>query len=289
MRSQEYTEFAPIGAEWYYIDGIYYPYPPLFHYIVTRDTIIENQSCKIITVSLVDSNIVKETIIIKNDHGKIYYLFNNKFHLIYDYTANIGDTLNLTCRYKTTGEYYRVDSIFSFLCKVQDIQDIEIDGQILKKYQSVPLSLSEGVFDYNYIEKVGNESNFIYTTNMYPEPTVYHSRFRCYMESELTIKADWWKTTNLPCDYLPSVNILDIYNQDNHYIYPNPFYSSFSISLKDKGILFLKDITGKIVYQSVVQEGDNIIDTHASLSSGIYFIELELGKIKVKPIKIIKK
>jgi hypothetical protein len=288
MRGQEYTEFAPVGAEWYYIDGHRFPYTPLFHYVVSGDTIIENQSCKIITVYSVDSNMVKETLIIKNDQGKVYYLFNNEFYLIYDYTANIGDTLNLTWRYQTQWNQ-ATDSIFLFSCKVQNIIDIEIDGQILKEYLTVSLSGSGiEMFNYNYIEKVGNQYEFIETKRDFDETADVYRLLRCYIESELTIKADWWKTTNLPCDYLPSVNISE-YNQDNQYIYPNPFYSSFSISLKDKGMLFIKDIFGRIVYQSEVQEGDNIIDPPASLSSGIYFIELELEKIKVKPMKIIKK
>jgi hypothetical protein len=292
-QAQEYSEFAPIGAEWYYIDGHGSPFTSLFHYVVTGDTIIEDQPCKIITVYSVDSNTVKETLIIKNDQGKIYYLFNNEFYLIYDYTANIGDTLNLICRYRTHPEQM-TDSIFPFSCKVQNIVDIEIDGQILKEYQTVSfVSLSEsGWFNYNYIEKIGDRSEFIYTNRKYFETADVHRYLRCYIESELTIKTDWWKNFGFPCNYLPDVSISNIYNQDNYCIYPNPFSNSFTISLKDKdrGILFIKDILGKIVYQSEIQEGNNIIDvSSASLMPSIYFVELELEKIKVKPIKIIKK
>jgi hypothetical protein len=287
IKGQEPTEFAPIGAEWYNIDGHRFPYTPLFHYVVTGDTIIEDQSAKIITVYLVDSNTIKETLIVKDDHGKVYYLFNDEFHLIYDYTANIGDTLNLTWRYQTQWNK-ATDSIISSLYKVQNIIDIEMDGQILKEYQIVPLSETDFV-PYSYIEKIGNEYEFILTKHKYPETTDIYRRLRCYIESELTIKADWWKEMNLPCDYLLSVNISDVYDQESYCVYPNPFYNSITISLKEKGMLFLKDITGKIVYQSEVQEGDNMIDVPASLSPSIYFVELELKEIKVKPIKIIKK
>ena len=71
LRAQ--TEFAPIGAEWYYnyVCGLD-PRSHFNHVVSESDTIIEGYNCRVLRQYYDTSNIANKTYILKQEQRKIY-------------------------------------------------------------------------------------------------------------------------------------------------------------------------------------------------------------------------
>jgi len=108
------TEFAPIGAEWYYNN--YWSNYDYFDYIVVeKDTIIEGNNCRVLKQYPTNSTTASETYIIKQEQNKIYHYYHNRFNLLFDFDAKVGDVVEFSFMYKAyksvLAARYRVESI----------------------------------------------------------------------------------------------------------------------------------------------------------------------------------
>lgn len=72
----------------------------------------------------------------------------------------------------------------------------------------------------------------------------------------------------------PSLSVENL-NSSDFSIFPNPANSSFAISNTPSGAnLFITDITGKLVYQSLVAGEQTVINV-SDFTTGIYFVNVE--------------
>lgn len=82
-------EFAPVGAIWYhYFEGEdeFPDYP--FQYSVQNDTLIDNHYCTIIKDERYGG-----TEIVRSDGDQVYIYREPNFHLLFDFSAELGDTI----------------------------------------------------------------------------------------------------------------------------------------------------------------------------------------------------
>ena len=278
------TEFAPIGAEWYYTYTFGYSPNHFNHIISEKDTIVEGNNCRILRQYYDDSNIANEKYIIKQEQSKVYYYYQDQFNLLYDFDAEVNDTVKFSLmgvKYFFDGNqnpaFYSKDTIFSIRFVVKDIT---INAQNLKTFTTE--ALEEDVFDtyfpssYIYTEKIGLHSEFILKIeDIYyiPEFPPYNS-LRCYSDADFSFISDEWTTISLPCDYSLSSNINTLKDEENVKIYPNPFSNNIFVSTNNGGNVTIIDISGKIIHYSELSNGVNKISTN-HFSKGTYFVKVQ--------------
>ena len=293
------TEFAPIGAEWYYTYTFGCCPENHFNHIVSEeDTIIEGSNCRILRKYYDNSTIASEKYIIKQEQGKVYYYYQDQFNLLLDFDAEVGDTIKLTFMYK---RYYDdnypsgKDTIFSARYKVEDIT---INAQNLKSFKIKVLD--EDVLDfygipvppyeyqtYSYIEKIGIHSEFMPVFDNVPHPSIeVYLWLRCYHDVDFSFISDEWAVMLLPCNHTISANIKTL-KDENVKVYPNPFNDNIFVFTDNGGSIEIIDILGKIVYSSRLLNGINKIST-THLCKGIFLAKIQSKNQDLQIFKIIK-
>lgn len=283
------TEFAPIGAEWYYsapgLSG-----NPLYSYekyVSRRDTVIEGKVCKIIR-SQNFSEVMYEA------DSKVYYRFRNDFKLIYDFDVTVGDTIGFDFKSYSPNSY-KVDTTYLIKCVVEQIDTIVIRDQKLRKiYTSVirnnQLTHLVWLSEYIYIEKVGYDYDFMY---ILPIPSIESMHnLRCYNDQKVNYISDWWNYQNKACDFSTLVS-KDI-DAENHTfsVTPNPVSDVIAVTVSNYNSseqyrLKLYDSTGTIVLKVSLNSSTNVLDL-SQLAKGIYYIIIHNNSFAFKPYKIIK-
>lgn len=218
------TEFAPLGAEWYYTYGEGMGQKGAGYYLLksTKDTIIDSKECKVLSRTLVSSEGISfnegQSIVYHNTtENKVYrYLYGN-FYLLYDFTKQAGDTLVI----KVPRSVSRYDSIVTVVDSV-GIETFSHNIQ-LKSFYVHSINSFLYIFFGKIIERIGN-LHFLFPVNQLfcdsgcPEP------LRCYNDDKISFRLDQG-----PCDAVyPSTNT-NIVNTTDMSVFPNPFTNSFTI------------------------------------------------------------
>ena len=199
LRAQ--TEFAPLGATWYYsvADGNGNPLGSYEKYVSIADTIIDGKNCRLV-VSPTD------TIIFYSNNGKIYNVFRGHFLLTYDFGAKVGDTIAIDFRANKPYSFV-TDTFYTVQCVVKKA-DLLINSNLKNyKLEMIPRGDLEGYTfgTYSYVENVGYEDvpMFKLTNFVSPGITVGTCYLRCYEDTNLKYTSDWWKQmgSTIP-DYL---------------------------------------------------------------------------------------
>ena len=71
------------------------------------------------------------------------------------------------------------------------------------------------------------------------------------------------------------------------FIYPNPIEDIMIISSKINGVVTLFDVTGKILFQQMIEAGENKFSM-LFITSGVYIANIELSNGKIENQKLIK-
>jgi hypothetical protein len=288
VQGQEYAEFAPIGAEWYYTYTYLDPLENCTKYSVEKDTLIEETLCKMVVSS------AGNTVIFKQDGGKIYYYFNEQFNLIYDYGVQISDEIVFTFKW-----HIREDSVslVPVKCIVNDIQQIEING---KQYKHFVTTIDTSFDDrwscvsnrnYEYIEQIGHPRVFMEELTSMINAAQYTIELRCYTEEEFYYISPWWqKYGDLPCDYWGHTGINKSNLIDSISVFPNPvqneLYFIYSETQNPVQCEILSP-TGQSLMRFNADNQNKSVNI-SQLSSGIYFLKYQIDN-KYIIRKIIKK
>ena len=124
------TEFAPIGAEWYYTYTFGCCPEEHFNRVVSeKDTIVEGYNCRVLRQYYDNSNIANEKYIIKQEQGKVYYYYQDQFNLLFDFDAEVNDIVEftllkdtiLTVRYQIENITTNAQNLKTFTTKFIDI------------------------------------------------------------------------------------------------------------------------------------------------------------------------
>lgn len=289
------SEWAPVGATWYYgfsswMTTGYYK----ISYI--GDTMINTVSCKIMEKKIFQYSPLSEfdTITLNHEYtyadtNKVYiYRFNN-FYTLYDFSADIGDTIIVpgTNQYSSSG----CDSIG--LIKVDSIGTMIINGVPLRYISVRPMTTSKWGWACRIVEKIGPLYNFQYGIEpfnyLFPNKLDYCGMYvdqsheggflRCYSDQ---IGFTYKQLGSTPdCDYIYT-NINETTNIFTEIkIAPNPTSDILKIFLilnsKQEIQIELFDIMGNLIFTEHVPETIGYSKTFdlTGLSAGIYFIKLK--------------
>jgi len=243
---------------------------------ISGDTIIKGLDCKIMSFKDVGSNktVATEYLHYRNDSVLYFNYYQDAYYLLYDFTANEGDTIVVhQSRFKPTDGflYNSSDSIYDFRYVVTKIDSVQISGTWLKRQQVKPVKHGNwGFFDSAYIiEKLGSLGYFFgelgFSTGMLSK-----GNLRCFSDHSIQYKNQNW---DKECGFVTSIKEPQI---SDILIYPNPANKEINVeSIDNKNILSVEimDIDGRILAQKEVNKRMAKIDV-GSLSSGIYFARI---------------
>lgn len=269
--SQNWADF---NSMWHY-NQINFFTPPNLAYIkfeAIGDTLINGDTVKIIleeNLSLTDTT--SANIFMKSDSGKVYLYVPeiSSYKLIYDFTANTGDTIEVFCRQANQDSVIKVH--------VDSISTININDNTLK-VQHVSQIRSEGDEYYmegEIIENIG-WTGFMFPLHAWADPP-YGGSLRCFQNDKIGL----YKLTETDCDYITSNKIINKRNEIK--IYPNPTTGKINILSEKIESIEIRDINGKIVYSG----NEKLIDLSYK-KQGLYFVivvtnnEIHYGKLVVQ-------
>ncbi len=273
-------DFAPVGAKWYYteLDFAQREVPHIMESVSKEN--YEGKWCSKLVVSWPSIGPLPNPTYVytQNDTVFFYSTWTNQFEMLYDFTAEVGDTwvVGGVLSYDNEGNALYADTI-----KVDSISSIAINGGSMKVWH-----ISHGFF-YDWgeriFERVGNESLFAPKFAMW-ELQVWN--LRCFETPDTS-----FHFVPYPCDTIYSTISTTIVpdTADGIEISPNPFHEVLYIRtepLSEPGTLLLFNHIGNVVRRQRFS-GSVEVET-ASLPAGIYFWGVELGGAMVKSGKCVK-
>lgn len=210
----------------------------------------------------------------RNDSVFYYNVEQYKFELIYDFSANEGDTIEL-CAPSS-----ELSDLKSFKVIIDAINDEEYDGVTLKKYHTISIN-SDFRFEKDfYMERIGA----IYFLPVFGYSIPESDYLKCYEDSSILINY-----SNIPCDSLIG-NLIHINERGDLVIHSDPENGIIEIQSigKEELVIELSDISGRLVYSKRHDLDKTIIDI-SSLETGIYLIRVRLRDKLIATEKIIMK
>jgi len=278
------TSWAPIGAEWYYDKEELLIYPQIAHsyikYEVIKDTVIKAHKARVILKTLFNFDgrvFIEDTLYSYEENSKVFFLIDNEFQMIYDFTAMQNDTLNLP------QNFYHGYPIYPYI--VDTVYYINIDGVDLK-FQKISNVFNDDIFEnlklnFNVYEKIGSNQDIIgYKVNI---EAITIPFLRCYRDKDITLE-----DPKIPCDTLIHKMGIKKNEMNSMKISPNPttgilFFENYSNILKVE----IYDFQGNIL-KTLYNPVNSQIDI-SEFKAGIYIVSvLEKNYIKTF-IKIVKK
>lgn len=289
IQAQTIKEFAPAGAEWYYTESMFVGqgYMECQHHVSEKDTLIDGRLCKVVRNVFPDH--LAETVIFLQEENKIYHYFENQFHLLYDFDANIGDTLIFGFKKSERGE--APFEIMPMECVVNDVDFVQINGEMLKMISTTVLNEwvygLTGLGSYNYVEKIGHPNVFMEKFQVSRPDATFVREMRCYHDDLLNYETEWWQQFDLPCNHTGPLSIRNVNEDDQVEIYPNPVFATLNVEANFSYDYFIFDINGKALCAGKGEPSRHAVDV-SFLSKGIYLLQIQHANGNVSHHKIVK-
>lgn len=178
------SEFAPLGATWYYgnMESMFGDMG--FTKTTVADTaVIDGKKVKVLISEYHGSSggvSPRDTVYAYQTGDSVFFYSDGGFHLVYNFGLNVGDTLEL---YNPDNKYCGDDWLYEHVV-VESIKTLNINGNQLKQFIFTP---ADSYSDYYlYIEKIGTASH-LFGENCIADNFgggIFGS-LRCYEDSEI--------------------------------------------------------------------------------------------------------
>lgn len=283
------TEFAPIGAKWYFnqpssanSDYVYFE--------SVKDTVVQNKSCRIIEVKLNGLKLVSKEYLRQTNDSIFYFNTNsNSFHLLYNFSAKVGDTITVhKGKFKPTKAFFSYkDSIPGFRYKISSTDSIQVSGNWVKRQKVV--SFEDDLWGFykpdgndSYVwDKIGSLAYFFgVQAGITPEDNP--SICRCYSDSHLVFRNPLW---DYDCGSPTGIQSDDIV--EDKVLIVNPVHDQLSLKMVESvEWIQIYDVKGICLIATDVKRNTFSMDI-SHLRPGIYFLMIKT-KQKTYSQKLIK-
>jgi len=275
--------WAPNGAKWTYTQGTINPnYTTFTTFESVSDTVINGQNCKNLTKIEHYGSVWSDTSQLYTylDRNRVYFHNVTGWCLIYDFSAQQGDTFVLTCFHGANGQ--------PLVVKVLSVDTITINGHQRKRFDYLVSDLIIG-FSGFVIEGIGN------VEGMFPlgHHTLGIGPLRCYEDSILGLYKNQYYYRNRDSAWHQDCNLIitgvdDQTFSENLKVFPNPFnnHLTFQIANNIQTTITLYDLMGKNVFHQIFTNYTTINTEH--LPDSFYFYEVRNNNGTRKTGKIIK-
>jgi len=273
VNAQDTTIFAPIGTTWFYTTS---EQNKLLTFNSIGDTIINGNNARIIDCFITQNGNLQKidslTKYVFTIGTKVYYMVSNSFVLLYDFGAEVGDTI------KSNTEGFPIfmgcesnfSGIIDFSYIVISTDSIYIDGvklrtQIVKVIDSD--SFPEWILASPIVERIG-QLDFGGTWWGHGSGCLLEDLglLRCYVDNDIYFRNPYYDSS-FACDY---TEVATITFEVNCNIYPNPVENYLYIP-EDVRKYYMVNILGEKM--AVINE--NSILNLSNIPPGVYFIYLE--------------
>lgn len=274
--------FAPIGAKWHYgivssnffIDKYYRTFE------VIKDTIIEEKQCSVLEQTEYfrkeEGGYISGYEYIYSDDQKVYRWNKSKsqFYLLYDFTANVGDSWRVPC-VGCGGQ----SSDSTLLIRVDAVNHINLSGKQLKQLTVTSDGASSfGIGQVNIIERIGG-SGYLFLFG-YAWEDMHIPNLRCYSDFEIS-----GSFSNEACD-LYVTHISNVQNMESSLNIYDGCIQFPKVLLANLVEVSVYDVSGKLALKAM--PNDDGILTIQSLSRGIYIVVSKTNNFETKTFKFCK-
>lgn len=256
--------WAPVGSKWYYSNVSWgFPFsnnPRVIESI--GDTIINGKSCRTIS-GYCDCGFFTIKTYMYFENNKLF-LFNdttNNFHVLYDFSAGIGETWTIVPPNPVDSFKVIVDTVYS-----REINDVTYNIQYI-------YNLNHGdswEFSGEVAEGIGNITYCFFPAYATCDP--YTGPLRCYDDTQI-IK--YFGT--IPCDTtIYSISINEYISNNLMQIYPNPANEYITIETSDitkEQTISIYNVQGQLLLQQPMQKAKSEMNI-SNLAKGLYIIKL---------------
>jgi len=274
------TEFAPIGAEWYYTLGEGMSSPSAGYYLLKsiKDSTIDSKACKILSHTGVSSKGISyndgQSIVYHNTkENKVYRYLYSSFYLLYDFSLVTADTIVIKEPYSAI----RYDSIVSVVDSV--VVETLPNNIRLKALYLKQISQGEYFFTGKIIENIGNLYYF-FPWFQFSCDSRCSIPLRCYFDSNLSFKRD-----TRPCDAVYPYTKTEIAKTLEISVFPNPFISSFTFrnihSNGQKLSIDILNVYGQSIRHEVISDNMDHAFNLNGYPSGLYFLVVKAGNTNI--------
>ena len=262
------------GFEWKYKHG--YAFTPYFDFnkcSIVGDTIIEQQNCKIYQRSKLTCDKRPEYEYMYERDNQIFYYngVRERFELLYDFTAQVGDTLKI--RY---WENFQIADSF-FYIRIDSVAEFIYDTLMLKKYFVTYDKSDDEIIEFwsnkgEYIQGIGSLENFFYFAEDGRCDDSYNRSLRCIdhpIFGEFKFEVD-------PCDSTNFNSTSDVNLNLDFNIFPIPFEDHLTIKSNltmDNMLLSIYNMNGHKVHSETIPiiHSNSYVRIHTDgLSGSIY-------------------
>lgn len=278
--------FAPIGAKWYYTPHCMGP-PNCEYFSIeaVSDTLIDGQAARKMVYTrhtVTGDEIVPEaTMFMYGDGDKIYYYFEDEFHVLYDFSAAVGDTIEVElgpfANFYQLGSGMSIMETQSLRVRVESVATTTIGEENLRtiEYRDVLedpnqiWGLGAGSFGGGDImERIGNTKAGLFGESLTQILAGFSGIFRCYEDSGFFYQNPDF---DLPCDYLP-VNSVEEFGLLDFQVFPNPADDFISIKNQSSSSELLS-------IQIISLEGKKLLDQFQTITPN-EIISIDVGDFR---------
>lgn len=298
--SSAQTEWAPIGAKWYntYQSGDIPGLVEYFTYESVKDTVVDGKDCRKLEIYYFakDSEPVYWGMeLLHQDGEKIYTYHSSDFHILYDFTLTVGDTLESFILNSLYPSSLNPDNLpRRAFYQVSETGDTLIDGVTLKFQKLESIYLPELSDDYSFwiggkvIERVGSLAMLLGEIDPRVEMPPWWGSLRCYVDNEISFKIN----PVMVCDTVFNYNAIPVPNNNIKVnLYPNPSSDEIILELQ-KSYNFVIDIfdsMGRNWYSKDYRHSDGCTIPISRFSSGIYYFRVRIENEKPFTLLFTKK
>lgn len=279
-----------VGDKWYYGVAIGMPcYEEYELYEIINDTIIDDQTCFVMQKTFYrrsgSVSITPQKEIIYQAGSKLYVRKNDEFHVVFDYTAEKGDTITVMDEsfegFFGLKDEYAPYELFQY--EVDKVDTMKVNGHEFKRLTVSGTEESDWLFaeGTEILENIGRYSgDYTGTIFGFPKFTVTVGGFcdlRCFNDISFV---------DYPCDNLGPISFIESNpKQSDLFFYPSVIMDQFTLT-RDFEKVCIYNLKGqKQLEIKPAGQGDYRLD---QLGSGVYLLKIE-DKGKEKVFKIIKK
>lgn len=252
QKEETETVFAPIGAKWYYKIQLSNFAPDWYYrtFEAIKDTIIEGKKCVVLEQM---EHYGSEPYITGYEYlytkeQKVYHWnkLDKEFFLLYDFSANVGETWQIPCACDENGVV---------TMRVEEVSYVDYSGLKLKSFKIV----SESLFSFgNITERLGG-SGYLFLYG-YAYDDMYIPQFYCYSDNE----------TATPCNVALGISYTE--EQTTLTVIGDYIQLPTSLQLKTNEVLFY-GMDGKIALLKKIDKNQRI--SVSDLSAGIFILSIE--------------
>lgn len=265
--------FAPLGAKWYYsaqAGGMAPQNSEYYLYESQKDTIVDGQSCKKLTVTyykyLNGDTVYLPPVFVYQSTDTVYYYNMNysKYFPLYIFNVSQGDTLTF---HSPNIPFNPSDTIWNAV--VDSVTSLIIGSGTLKRVWTT--TLGNYSFHGSYIEKLG--CDFLMLHQASGLILEHDGPMRCYSDNSIS-----YNFFTFSCDYRLTTGTNELENPYEVLVYPNPaqnsinFEANFETEDITNSFLIITDVVGrqKGKYNIPAQNSPLVVNTE-TYSNGIYF------------------